>query len=216
MIVFNVTGGDESNPIYKKLEVSNGIRHYDFLRSIIEAALETGRPFLSQTVLKALNYHAIACLHPNAGQYRPCKIKVGENENFPEPWQLPDLMDDFTNVVNRQWAEADAVALAAFVLWRLNGIHPFINGNGRTARAACLFVLCIKAGGWLPYSPILPELIRRDRDEYVCILRRIDDLAVAGSLDVSELAAFLSRLLQEQIENATRTASTQEAGANPS
>lgn len=200
MIVHNLTG-DESHPTYKKLEVSNGLRHYDFLRSIIEAAIDTGRPFLSQTILKALNFHAIACLHPNAGQFRPCKIKVGENENFPEPWQLPDLMDDFTNMVNRSWAETDDVALAAFVLWRLNRIHPFINGNGRTARAACLFVLCVKSGGWLPFSPILPELIRRDRDEYIEILRRVDASAEAGKLDLSELADFLTKLIQEQVDS---------------
>jgi Fic family protein len=50
---------------------------------------------------------------------------VGENDDFPEPWQIPDLMDDFTNMVNRKWAETDNLVLAAFVLWRLNGIHPF-------------------------------------------------------------------------------------------
>ena len=198
MILHNLTGNEE-DPSYKKLEVSNGIRHYDFLRSIVEAAIDTDRPFLSQTVLKALNFHAIACLHPNAGVFRPCKIRVGDNESFPEPWQIPDLMDDFTNLVNRNWAETDDLVLAAFVLWRLNGIHPFINGNGRTARAACLFVLCVKAGGWLPYSPILPELIRRERAEYVKILQRIDATAAEGPPDVGELVEFLARLIKEQV-----------------
>ena len=201
MIVHNLTG-NEDHPIYRKLEVSNGLRHYDFLRSIVEAAIETDRPLLSQTVLKALNFHAIACLHPNAGEYRPCAVKVGDNENFPAAWQIPDLMDDFTNTVNRRWAEADDLGLAAYVLWRLNGIHPFVNGNGRTARAACLFVICVKAGGWLPYTPILPELIRRDRAEYVEILRKIDAGAASGKLEVAELVGFLERLIKEQVQAA--------------
>ena len=199
MIVHDLTRG-EAHISYQKLEASNGQRHYDFLRSIVEVSLEMDRPFLSQTVLKALNFHAIACLHSNAGMYRPCKIAVGETNDFPQPWQLPDLMDDFVNLVNRRWAESDPLVLAAFVLWRLNRIHPFINGNGRTARAACLFVLCLKAGGWLPYSPILPELIRTDRAEYIAILKDIDKSEVDGKLDLQPLIDFLSKLIQQQVE----------------
>lgn len=198
MILHDLTGGSESHPSYQKLEISNGLRHYDFLKSVVEAALETDRPFLSQTVLKALNFHAIACLHTNAGMYRPCPIKVGGKEDFPAHWQLPDLMDDFVNFVNRKWVETDTLVLAAFVLWRLNRIHPFINGNGRTARAACLFVICVSAGGWLPYSPILPEMIKGNRDEYVAILQGVDTSAASGKLNLQPLVDFLERLIKEQ------------------
>ncbi|MBC6441392.1 MAG: Fic family protein [Rhodospirillales bacterium] len=201
MIVHDLTHG-ETHGSYRKLEASNEQRHYDFLRSIVEAALEMDRPLLSQTVLKALNFHAIACLHSNAGMYRPCIVSVGENENFPEPWQLPDLMDDFVNLVNRHWMESNPLSLAAFVLWRLNRIHPFINGNGRTARAACLFVLCLKLGGWMPYSPILPELIRENRTRYVAILKGIDKSESDGDLDLRPLVDFLSGLLQQQVNAA--------------
>lgn len=200
MILHNLTG-NEAHPSYQKLEVSNGVRHYDFLKSIVDAAVETERPFLSQTVLKALNFHAIACLHPNAGMYRPCPIRVGEKEDFPAHWQLPDLMDDFVNLVNRKWTETHPVLMAAFVLWKLNRIHPFINGNGRTARAACLFILCVSSGGWLPYSPILPQKIRENRDEYVKILQTVDASDEAGALNLQPLIDFLQRLIKEQIDN---------------
>jgi Fic family protein len=77
-------------------------------------------------------------------------------------------MEDFVNTVNRFWNEhTDPVVLAAYVLWRLNHIHPFINGNGRTARAAAYFALCVAAGRWLQGTTILPELIRRNRADYV-------------------------------------------------
>ena len=201
MIIHDITGG-ESHTSYQKMEASNGLRHYDFLRSIVEASLELDRPFLSQTVLKALNFHAIACLHSNAGMYRPCSVAVGEKKDFPEPWELPDLMDDFVNVVNRRWAESDTLELAADVLWRLNRIHPFINGNGRTARATCLFVLCLKAGGWFNFSPILPELIRKNRNEYVEILRSIDETESNGKLNIQPLIDFLAKLIQQQVDGA--------------
>jgi len=132
-----------------------------------------GRPFLSQHVIKALNFQAITCLHTNAGEYRPCPVTVGQHTP-PDHYRVPALMDDFVNTVNRWW-EQDAVALATYVLWRINNIHPFINGNGRTARAACYFVLCLKSGGWLRGATILPELIRQNHNEYVIPIRRVSD-----------------------------------------
>jgi Fic/DOC family len=85
------------------------------------------------------------------------------------------------------------------VLWRLNNIHPFINGNGRTARAACYFVLCLKAGGWLPGETILPELIKRDRDEYCQHLQVAhESFAQTGDPNLGPLHGLVTRLLDEQ------------------
>ena len=77
MILFELTNSEE-DPAYQALEVSNGNRQYDFLRSIVAAALQVQRPFLSSHVVKALNFHAITCLHTNSGEYRPCPVHVGE------------------------------------------------------------------------------------------------------------------------------------------
>jgi fido (protein-threonine AMPylation protein) len=189
---------DERNPIYQALEISNGARQYNFLNSIILACLEAKKPFLSQYILKALNFQAIACLHVNAGEYRPCAVKVGSHTP-PDFYRVPALMDDFVNEVNRNWGTADSVVLATYVLWRLNHIHPFINGNGRTARAACYFILCIAAGGWLRGDTILPELIRQNHDEYTAALVAADQSLATGTFDMSILHAFISRLLNEQL-----------------
>ena len=110
-------------------------------------------------------------------------------------------MDDFVNVVNRRWEKADPVLLATYVLWRLNHIHPFINGNGRTARAACYFVPCVKVGGWLGGNVILPELLRRERQEYVKALKQVDETAPrdAGEIALAPLQDLVPRLLKEQI-----------------
>lgn len=143
MIIFELTGR-EDHPVYQQLQISNGNRQYDFLFSIVEASLAMGRPFLSQHIVKAFNFQAITCLHINPGEYRPCPVTVGAHTP-PDCYRVPALMDDFVNMVNRNWDRIDPVVLATFVLWRLNNIHPFINGNGRTARAACYYVLCLKA-----------------------------------------------------------------------
>lgn len=108
-------------------------------------------------------------------------------------------MDDFVNMVNRIWETTDAVVLAAYVLWRLNYIHPFINGNGRTARATCYFVLCVKLGNLLPGTKILPELLKENRAAYVAALRHVDASVGPGGPDLTPLHALLSDLLDQQL-----------------
>jgi hypothetical protein len=201
MIVYELTN-TESHPVYRTLEVENGNRQYSFLASIVAASLNMGRPFLSQNVIKALNFQAITCLHIAPGEYRPCPVAVGKHTPPPH-YRVPALMDDFVNRINRSWDQNDSVALATYVLWRLNNIHPFINGNGRTARAASYFVLCLKQGGWPEGTTILPELIRRDRAEYVEHLQHAHEtFAASGEPDLAPLHGMVTRLLNEQLQSA--------------
>lgn len=155
--------------------------------------------FLSQNIIKALNFHAITCLHPYAGEYRPCPVTVGQH-NPPEFYRVPALMDDFVNEVNRHWHETDAVALATYVLWRINNIHPFINGNGRTARAASYFALCLKSGGWLAGTTILPELIRQNHAAYCAALQVGHESFAKNALDLTLLHALVERLVAQQLQ----------------
>jgi Fic/DOC family len=195
MILHLIAGGTENHPVYQEFQVSNVGRQYDFLLSAVSASLKVQKPFLSTHIVKSLNFHAISCLHTNAGDFRPCEVTVGIHK--PPPFYLVQaLMDDFVNSVNRFLETTDPIALAAFVLWRLNHIHPFINGNGRTARAACYFVLCLKLGKLLPGTIILPELLNRNHLEYEKALISAD-----GS-DMTPLHNLLHRLLAQQIESA--------------
>jgi hypothetical protein len=208
VILFEICGGSEDHPVYRDLEVANGNRQYDFLRSIVQSSLAVDRLFLSSALIKALNYHAIACLHVNAGEYRPCAVEVASqlpdgtrqvHHVAPEHYRVQALMDDFVNDANRTWDKLEPVPLAAYILWRLNWIHPFINGNGRTARAACYFALCLKAGGWLPGAVILPELLRRERARYVQALRVADGPHLNGQSPLTPLVELIQELITEQL-----------------
>jgi Fic family protein len=199
MILFELTES-EDHPVYQALEVSNGNRQYDFLRSIVQASIDVNKRFLSQSVIKALNFHAISCLHTNAGEYRPCQVYVGPHTP-PAAHRVQALMDDFVNVVNTSWQNTDPLVIAAYALWRLNYIHPFINGNGRTARVTCYFVLCLANGGWLPGQTTLPQLIKRERDRYVEALRLVDQVWETKVLNLAPLHALLAELLQEQLNS---------------
>ena len=200
MILYELTN-TEAHPLYQALAVANGNRQYDFLKSMVATAIAANRTMLSHTLIKALNFQAICCLHVSAGEYRPCPVCVGDHTP-PDHYRVQALMDDFVDQVNRFWDSTDAVVLASYVLWRLNNIHPFINGNGRTARAACYFVLCAKSGGWIAGQPILPELIRQNHAEYVAALQHAHNAWARGSIDLSLLHPLIVRLLQQQIQSA--------------
>ena len=155
---------------------------------------------ISTAIIKALNGQAISCLHVNAGEYRPCPVSVGQHTP-PAYYRVPELMNAFINHVNYLWENADPIGLGAYVLWRLNYIHPFINGNGRTARALCYFVICVKLGGILKGTPSLPELIRSNRPEYVKLLQEIDrTYESTKAVELGSLQMFLTDLLKTQLQ----------------
>lgn len=174
MIVSNYVLGDEKHSIYAELAEENNARLLSFVRSLVKVAKEEDKLYLSQTLLKAMNFHAIACLHIKAGEYRPCEVQAGEL-TIPPYYQVPDLMDDFINNVNRTWEQPPPIALAAYVLWKLVRIHPFVNGNGRTARAACYFVLCLCDCVSLDHTPAIPDLLDDHREEYINALLETDE-----------------------------------------
>lgn len=197
MIIFELTNS-ENDPTYQNLSIENLNRQYDFLRSITEASLALRRPMLSIEVIKSFNYHAITCLHVSAGEFRPCPVSVGDH-NPPLHFQVPALMQMFTNEINRFWENVDPLTLATMVLWRLNYIHPFVNGNGRTARVTAYYVLCLASGGWLPGSKILPERIVERRADYVAALRQVDHCFHSGQLSLHPLHRLLAELLDHQL-----------------
>ena len=198
MIVFELVG-TEKHEAYETLAVENLDRQYKFVESIVNTCLKLNRSMLTGDIIKALNYHAIACLHVSAGQWRPCPVYRRQQDDtlheYPEFYRVPTLIDAFVNEVNRNWDSADPVVLSAFVLWKLNYIHPFINGNGRTARVACLLVLCLKLGAWIGSDHLLPELIKANKDEYEAALRAADHALVQGEMNLGPLHAMLVRLL---------------------
>lgn len=197
MVLFEFVGQDETDPSYHRLATSNLSRQYHFLQAIISASIESGWNKVSSGLIKSLNHHAIACLHVNAGDYRPCDLSVGDYEP-PQHFLIPELMNEFVNEMNRYWDDSDALELGAYALWRLNQIHPFINGNGRTARALSYYSICVKMGRLLPGDCILPQLIRDQRDECIQLLRRTDQEFESGFVALQE---FVRRLLNEQMSS---------------
>jgi Fic family protein len=91
------------------------------------------------------------------------------------------------------------MTLASYVLWKLNWIHPFIEGNGRTARAACYYILCTKFGGLPVGKVIVPERIRLEREPYYEALTEANEAWQRGELLFPKMERYLARLLDEQV-----------------
>ncbi|MGH7063034.1 MAG: Fic family protein [Stellaceae bacterium] len=96
--------------------------------------------------------------------------------------------------------------LAAYVMWRINWIHPFDDGNGRTARAASYLALCVKVRNRLPGKPTIPDLIAGNKNPYYRALEAADAAWTAGSLDLTVLATLLESHMAAQLVSAVEEA----------
>src|SRR5262249_55323278 len=98
------------------------------------------------------------------------------------------------------WSERRiAFHLGAYVMWRLNWIHPFADGNGRTSRALSFVVLSARLKVILPGTPTLPELIVENCDAYVGALDAADAAYLAGRIDVSKMEEVITALAGKQV-----------------
>jgi Fic family protein len=101
--------------------------------------------------------------------------------------------------INSSWSEATAIHLAAYVMWRVNWIHPFFGGNGRTARALSYLVLCAKLSFRLPGNKTIPDLIVESREPYYAALRKADVSWSDGNLHLAEMESLMESLLADQL-----------------
>jgi Fic family protein len=100
-------------------------------------------------------------------------------------------------------------------MWRVNWIHPFAGGNGRTSRAASYLVLCVRLGCKLIGTKTIPEQIVANRQPYYSALDVADAAwAEAEHVDVSEMETLLGDMLARQLSSVLVDAAT-ESQHNP-
>jgi len=188
--------------LFDNVEDKNLLRQYDLLLNCVEVGLAKGIEAFDKYTLWSLNAAAVANIAQFGGRFREEPIYVGDHIP-PRAEAVPGLVDRFFSMIHENWTTIDHPTwLAAYALWRLNWIHPFVEGNGRTARAACYYLLCLKQGRLLPGSRIVPERIRDNRGRYYAALAAADKAWDAGQFDVGELAGYLSDLLAAQLGEA--------------
>ena len=78
----------------------------------------------------------------NAGVYRSVQVRItGSDTELPQPYLVDQLMQDYFEFYMIQSSRMHPVLLAAEMHERLVSIHPFVDGNGRTARLVMNLIL---------------------------------------------------------------------------
>ena len=191
-------------------EAANGIRQFNLALEIIRTHVKDAeRPFrLRSSIILRLHKAALDGLHQLAGTWRNTPVKIGgSGHQPPDEAFVSEEVELMCDYVNDHWNDMSAVHLCAYVLWKLNWIHPFSDGNGRTARAVAYVVLSIKLDSLLPGAPTIPEQIAGDKTPYYTALESADLGLKSGQIDVSNLENMLEGMLAKQLLNAAKEAS---------
>lgn len=174
---------------------------------LVRAVSSGGGPFvLSEELIKEFHRIGMIKLLDDAGSYRKCPVALNGSNHIPPNWiEVPAHMLAFCQYVNTMWDQKDLVHLSAFCLWRLNWIHPFKNGNGRTSRAISYLVLNMRHGQILPAREMVVKAIVENKLEYHAVLRMADTIFSATNdieKSIAPVEAFLTKLLIAQIRSA--------------
>jgi Fic family protein len=182
-------------------EIENGLRQYDLTIDVIKYHIQPDRPFaLRIPMILDLQKQAVIGIEKDAGRIRTSEVGIqGSDHSPPPPHLVGSLLAEFCDSINNNWHERTAFFLSAYSMWRLNWIHPFSDGNGRTSRALSYAILCIKLGYVLPGSPTIPQQIEGDNAHYIAALESADTAAREDRLDVGEMERMIRSMLARQL-----------------
>lgn len=122
-------------------EHQEAINHQDaihFIREIVQSNIS----FNEQTLLKIHTLILQGIDRSNAGVYRRDRVRIsGSRHICPNPIKIPELMTGYFDFYEKNKNSMHPVELSANMHEKLVTIHPFIDGNGRTARLVMNLIL---------------------------------------------------------------------------
>ena len=190
-----------------RLEARNAIRQFDWAVANIETCLARDSYNLALSELLILNLLAVLGIRTDAGKLRTYPVRIRHSPHKPPPAdEVPGLVEDTISYVNQNW-DRSAIHLASYLLWRVNWIHPFGEGNGRTSRMVSYMVLCIRLGLLLPGAKTIPEQIAADHQPYYDALGHADDAQKLGETNVALMESLVEELLAHQLADVLDQAS---------
>lgn len=146
-----ITSG--AKPINDYLEAINHAKAFEFIRISAKNNIKIDEDYILQIhkiILSGID-------DTNAGVYRSVRVRIsGSQTILPNPLKVPDLMKEFSEWLVKK--DDDMLMKAIEAHYRLVTIHPFVDGNGRTARLL-LNSMLLENG----YMPIIIRTIDRRR-----------------------------------------------------
>jgi Fic family protein len=164
------------------------INHKDAILFIEQLAQKN--EFLSEYIIKQIHSLILKNIDDeNRGTYRKINVLIsGAEHKPPQSFEVPLKMQSFIKEYELKRKTLHPIELAAFVHIEFVGIHPFIDGNGRTSRLLLNLEL-IKAG----FPPVVINV--EDRLEYY---KALDCAHITG--DYEPFLALMEKVVTKSFE----------------
>ena len=134
-----------------------------------------GRTRITEEVLSEIHRLTIQGIYPCAGNYRDVtKVEITDTDHKPShPSMVRSDVRDMLEWLYGPGVKESPLKRAAYVLWRVNAIHPFNGGNGRVARSLAYLVMLTEVAPIFAGRP-LPTILKERKTEYVAALKAGD------------------------------------------
>ncbi len=156
----------KGKPLKDHLEAKDHHAALEYLYDLID---KDKKHTVSEMLIK--NLHQIILQETDkewAGRYRNANVIIGGAKHTPpDALQVPQKMHDLMRWLIAQKDKMNIIELAALLHHKLVHIHPFFDGNGRTARLAMNLFL-MQAG----YPLVV--ILKNDRKKYYNVLQKAD------------------------------------------
>lgn len=169
--------------LVEHLEVVNHKSAIEYVQSLVAEPT----PITSFTVRSIHQLVLSGIDDESAGSYRQVPVRITGSKHIPPAgWELSRIMDEWAQWLNGAAQSLHPVIRAAVAHHRLAAIHPFIDGNGRTARLL-MNLLLLRAG----YPPTI--IMQSNRRQYYRVL------AQADGGNVKPLVNFIGRSVERSL-----------------
>ncbi|MBI2605708.1 MAG: Fic family protein [Deltaproteobacteria bacterium] len=176
-------------PLKDHYEASGHSEAFDFIYDIAKKATITEKDILN---IHKLFYYRLD--KENAGKYRKVPVVItGTDYVPPAPGKVPALMKKFVAKIPAMRKKLHPVVFAAKLHEGIVDIHPFVDGNGRTARL--LMNLALFQSGYT--ITVIPPVLRAD---YTVLVKR----SQTGAKDDTDFVNFVSAMVYESSKDYLR------------
>lgn len=173
----------KGKPLREYLEAINHKEAIEY----VEEAVKKEKPVNTKLVREIHRLILTKIDNENAGRYRNVQVRItGSTHLPPNPQKVPRLMRGFDSWLKTESTKLNPVEHAALAHFKLVDIHPFVDGNGRTARLLMNLIL-IKEG----FPPAV--ILNSERKKYY------DVLETAHRQNYKPFVNFVGRSLERSL-----------------
>jgi Fic family protein len=178
--------------VREHLEVINGAKAFNLM---LDMAQDT-RPITTNTILAI--HELVVAGEAHAGTWRKQNNRITGSRHVTPNWmKVPDLMKHAIESYQESHRTEHPVVAGAELHYAIANIHPFVDGNGRTARLVNNLHL-LQHG----YTPVLLRL--EDRPRYIDALEQSHTVLV-NNREPAPFIAFMIDMQEHSLRHYLRT-----------